>query len=79
MGDHISDFIKILYEELDSRFPDTERIIISNGDHYEDLVMELREGSKSLRYSPYEMYNRSDGNCVDSILELCDKWKKTIT
>lgn len=56
----IHDFISVLHDIIEETFPNTERYIISGGDYISDFVMELREGDKKLRYSPCELYNKSD-------------------
>ena len=54
---NIHDFIKILNEVIDERFPNTSRYIVHGGDSITDVVMELREKDKKLSYSPYELFS----------------------
>ena len=48
----IHDFIECLHDIVDEYFPNTTRYIIYGGDLIKDVVMELREENKKLRYSP---------------------------
>lgn len=57
---HIHDFIECLNDIVDERFPNTTRYIIRGGDFIEDVVMELREENRRFRYSPYELFNKSN-------------------
>ena len=70
----VHDFITVLHNMIDEHFPNTERFIISGGDYIKDMVLELREGDKTLRYSPYELFHTSDDyeNTIDAFLDL---WK----
>ncbi len=53
----IHDLIQVLDSCIDEAFPDTVRYILAGGDFIKNVVMELREGEKRLRYSPYELFN----------------------
>lgn len=70
----IHQFINELNSEIDRKFPNTVRIIINSGDNIEDILIELRENDKKLRYSPYLLFKQSD----NGISELLDKWEKMI-
>lgn len=72
----IHEYLKLLNEEIDNRFPNTTRIAIAGGDYIMDWVMELREGDSRMQYCPYEMFINSNGNYEDSILELCNEWER---
>ena len=56
----IHDFFRVLNDTLDERFPKTERFQLRGGDFFQDALFELREGGKTLQYSPYEMYSKSE-------------------
>ncbi len=70
----VHDFITVLHNIIEEYFPNTERFIISGGDYIKDTVLELREGDKKLRYSPYELFHTSDDyeKTIDAFLDL---WK----
>ena len=55
----VHDFNFVLNDMIDEMFPNTERYQICGGDYFKDVVLELRENNKSLRYSPYELYRKS--------------------
>ena len=74
---YIRDFINILNETLDNRFPNTGRFIVSGGDYIKDVVVELREKDKVLRYSPYELFNKSI-DYASTIHELIKQWENII-
>ena len=71
---NVHDFITVLHNTIEENFPNTERFIISGGDYTKDIVMELREESKRLKYSPYEMFHSSE-NYEDTIDAFLDLWK----
>ena len=73
----IHDFIKVLNDIVDESFPNTRRYIISGGDFIKDVVIELREENKKLRYSPYELFNKSK-NYEDTIEQLVTQWEATL-
>ena len=70
----IHDFIKFLNDTVDELFPNTTRYITYGGDFIKDVVMELREGNKEFRYSPYELFNKSN-NYEDTIEQLVKQWE----
>ena len=70
----IHDFIECLNDIVDERFPNTTRYIIRGGDFIEDVVMELREENRRFRYSPYELFNKSN-NYEDTIEQLVGQWE----
>lgn len=74
---YIGDFVKTLNELIDEQFPNTIRYAVKSGDHVEDIVLELREDDKKLRYSPYKMYKNSD-NYEDTIEALLNQWEKML-
>lgn len=71
---NVYDFITVLHNMIDEYFPNTEKFIMSGGDYIKDVVMELREGNKTLRYSPYKLFHTSENyeNTIESFLDL---WK----
>lgn len=69
----IHDFIKCLDDTIEEHFPNTERYIIYGGDFIKDVVIELREENKKYRYSPYELFNKSN-NYEDTIEQLVKQW-----
>ncbi len=70
----IHEFIKIFNDMVDERFPDTRRYIVCGGDYVQDVVMELREAGKTLRYSPYELFHQSK-NWEDTIEQVITHWE----
>ena len=75
----IHEYLKLLNEEIDNRFPNTIKVIIRGGDYIKDVYMEFREDNSRMQYCPYEMFINSDGNYEDSILELCSEWERLIS
>lgn len=73
----IHDFIKCLNDIVDDRFPHTTRYIIYGGDLIKDVVVELREENKKFRYSPYELFNKSN-NYEDTIEQLVRQWESML-
>ena len=71
---NVHDFITVLHNMIEEYFPNTKRVIISGGDYIKDVVMELREGDKKLRYSPYELFHTSE-NYENTIEAFLDLWK----
>ena len=71
----IYDFIKYLNEIVDERFPNTTRHIIYGGDSIKDVVLELRQENKKLRFSPYELFANSN-NYEYTIEQFIKKWEK---
>lgn len=69
----IHSFTKVLNEILDEQFPHTVRTVVVGGDFVEDIVIELRENDKRLRYSPYELFIKSD-KYEDNIEDLVNRW-----
>ena len=51
--------------------------VIICGDYYKDLVCELRENGKALRYSPYELYGKSK-NYEETIDEFIKQWETVL-
>ena len=70
---NIHDFIDVLNAIIDERFPNTIRYIVCGGDFIKDAVLELREEDKKLRYSPYELFNKSE-DFEDTIEKLVEQW-----
>ena len=68
------DFNSVLNNIIDERFPNTERYIVSGGDYFKDVIIELRESGKELRYSPYELFEKSQ-NYEDTIEEFIVHWQ----
>lgn len=68
------DFNSVLNNIIDERFPNTERYIVSGGDYFKDMIIELRESDKELRYSPYELFEKSQ-NYEDTIEEFIVHWQ----
>jgi len=71
---NIHDFINVLNAVIDESFPNTNRYIVSGGDFVKNIVIELREEDKKLRYSPYELFSKSE-NYEDTIGKLVEQWK----
>ncbi len=73
----MSDFLNIhefngyLNNMIDERFPGTERYIVNGGDYVKDFIIELRKDGKTLRYSPSELYEKSqdDEDIIEGFLE----------
>jgi len=78
MHTNIHNYLDQLNDEIDNRFPNTKRVIISGGDYIKDIVMELREDSNRMQYSPHELFVNSGGNYEESIMELCNAWSRII-
>jgi len=68
------DFNSVLNNIIDERFPNTERYIVSGSDYFKDVIIELRESGKELRYSPYELFEKSQ-NYEDTIEEFIVHWQ----
>ena len=67
-------FVETLNLRIEEEFPQTERYMIKGGDYIRDVVMELRQGEASFRYSPYELYENADD--FEEIIErIVIKWK----
>ncbi len=73
----IGDFIKVLNECIDEKFPGTERYMIAGGDFIKDVVLELRKDKKRLRYSPYELFYSSD-DYEDTIVRFMETWETVL-
>ena len=73
----IHDFINCLNEIVDEDFPNTTRYIIYGGDSIKDVVMELREENKKLRYSPYELFTKSN-DYEYTIEQFVKQWKELL-
>lgn len=74
---NIHDFINVLNTVIDERFPNTDRCIVEGGDFIKDFVLELREADKKLRYSPCELFNKSE-NYEDTIEKLVEQWENML-
>ena len=70
----VYDFIKVLNELIDERFPNTIRYGVAGGDFIKDHVIELREKDKKLRYCPYELFKKSE-SYEDTIKKLMEQWE----
>lgn len=68
------DFNSVLNSIIDEKFPNTERYAISGGDYFKDWVIELREADKALRYSPYELFGKSQ-NYEETINKFIEQWE----
>ena len=73
----VHDFIKCLNAIVDEYFPNTERYLINGSDFVKDFVMELREENKKLRYSPYELFTKSN-DYEDTIEQFVMQWKEML-
>ena len=71
---NIRKFINDLDKSIRDNFPNTQSYIIYNGDSIKDLIIELRENDKRLRYSPYKLYDKSD-NYKYTIDKLLKQWR----
>lgn len=67
------EFNSVLNNIIDERFPNTERYVVSGGDYYKDWIIELRESDKVLRYSPYELFKKSQ-DYEDTLEEFVEQW-----
>ena len=76
MNDNITahEFNSVLNDIIEERFPNTERYIVASGDYFKDTIIEIRESGKKLRYSPYELYKKSQ-NYEDTIEEFIAHWR----
>lgn len=79
MNTNIQDFLELLNDEIDNKFPNTIKIIIQGGDYISDFIMELRENNYRMQYCPYEMFVNCECKYEDSILALCNAWEKLIS
>lgn len=70
----IQSFISFLNDTVNERFPSTKIYIAKGGDFIKDVVMELREEDKSLKYSPYELFHKSE-NYEDTIEQFLKQWE----
>ena len=70
----VHDYIIVLHELIREMFPNTEIFQISGGDYIKDAVLELRESNKKLRYSPYDMFNKSE-NYEETIEDFLMQWE----
>lgn len=70
----IHQFIETLNLRIDEEFPKTERYMIKGGDYIKDVILELRQDEKSLRYSPHELYENSK-DYEETIEIMVRKWK----
>ena len=73
----IHDFIECLHDIVDEYFPNTTRYIIYGGDLIKDVVMELREENKKLRYSPYELFIKSN-DYEYTIEQFVKQWEEML-
>ena len=71
----IQDCIKYLNEIVDERFPNTTRYIVCGGDSIKDVVLELRQENKKLRFSPYKLFANSN-SYEHTIEQFIKKWEK---
>ena len=70
----VHEFNAVLNDMIDENFPNTVRYIVSGGDYIKDVLLELREDDKLLRYSPYELYMKSN-DYEETIDEFIERWK----
>lgn len=70
----IQSFISFLNDTVNEHFPSTKIYIAKGGDFIKDVVMELREEDKSLKYSPYELFHKSE-NYEDTIEQFLKQWE----
>lgn len=73
----IHDFIECFNEIADEIFPNTTRRIVFGSDLIKNVVMELNEEDRGMRYSPYELYNRSN-SYKDTKEEFVKQWKTVL-
>ncbi len=74
---NIHTFIDVLNNIIDERFPDTKRYIVKGSDFIEGVVMELRQGDQKLKYSPYELFAKSD-DYENTIEKFVEKWERML-
>lgn len=55
----LTDFINYLNSSINENFPNTSKYIVNGSDSIKDIIMELREDNKVLRYSPYKLFTES--------------------
>jgi hypothetical protein len=72
------EFHFFLLDEIKAVSPRNELYIISGGDYVYSDVFEIRNGEKSMRYRPYELYRqicegRDFSETVENFLEKCRK------
>ncbi len=75
---NVHEFINVLNTVIDDRFPNTNRYIVCGGDFIKDFIMELREEDKILRYSPYELFHRSE-DYEDTIERFAEQWEAILS
>ena len=73
----IHKFIKSLHEIIDEYFPNTTRYMIYGGDYIKDFVMELREDNKKLRYSPYDLFTKSN-DYESTVEQFIKQWEEIL-
>ena len=73
----IHEKINKLNQPIDVKFPNTKRYIISGSDYLKDVIFELRESDKGLRYSPYELFSETDDPDY-AITQFLYKWESEL-
>ena len=67
---NVHDFRHVLQEIIEEKFPNTTAYIVNGV----DLIIELRQEDKKIRYSPYELFIKSE-YYEDTIEEFLEQWK----
>ena len=67
---NVHDFRHVLQEIIEEKFPNTTAYIVNGV----DLIIELRQEDKKIRYSPYELFIKSE-DYEDTIEEFLEQWK----
>lgn len=73
----VHDFINMQNSMMDSLFPNTIRHIVAGGDDISELIIELREGNKTLRYSPYQLFMQSE-EYEETIQGFIEQWREEL-
>lgn len=73
----VHDFINMQNNRMDALFPNTIRRIVAGGDDISELVMELREENKTLRYSPYQLFMQSE-EYEETIQGFIEQWQEEL-
>lgn len=74
---NVHEFTAVLNSVIDEKFPNTERYLISGGDYFRDVVIELREADKVLKYSPVDLFKKSQ-DYEDTINDFVEYWEEIL-
>lgn len=73
----VHDFINMQNSMMDSLFPNTIRRIVAGGDDISELIIELKEGNKTLRYNPYLLFMQSE-EYEETIQGFIEQWREEL-